>query len=244
MISIAICDDETYFRNEIKRLTHNYLKRNNYIYEIIEYESGTELLASRVQFDILFLDIGMEGTSGFEAAKKIRSTNKNVKIIFITNFPNYHKQALLVRAFAYLNKPLNKDEFDKTLRDAIVYYKKNNNSINFEICTDDGKLVFDLNSIKYFVFSNRKVEIVTSNKVFYTNTTIKKLSEQLKDYNFFSPHKAYLINLKYVFSNSYNQITLTDNSKIPLSQKRSSEFKSYLSEFIVNSRINGANNEL
>ena len=67
-LNIAICDDEEIIREQIKELTEK--EKSGLCMEL--YETGDALLASGKQFDIVFLDIQMEGTDGIETAKRLR----------------------------------------------------------------------------------------------------------------------------------------------------------------------------
>ena len=68
-MKIAICDDE-------KKASETLLEILRECPESIEktdiYFSGEELLLAEEQYDLLFLDIDMEGIDGIETARKIR----------------------------------------------------------------------------------------------------------------------------------------------------------------------------
>ena len=60
-LRVAICDDEKYFREEIKRLVEQYLKEKKIIFCIDLFTSGLEFCSddnNLQQYDIIFLDIG------------------------------------------------------------------------------------------------------------------------------------------------------------------------------------------
>ena len=44
-------------------------------------------------FDILFLDIDMPRMNGIDTAKKIRTTDRRVKIIYVTGYQDYMGKA-------------------------------------------------------------------------------------------------------------------------------------------------------
>ena len=67
-LNIAICDDEEIIREQIKELIEKEIPG---ICAGL-YETGDALLAAGKQFDIVFLDIQMEGTDGIETAKMLR----------------------------------------------------------------------------------------------------------------------------------------------------------------------------
>lgn len=83
-LRVAICDDEKYFREEIKRLVEQYLKEKKIIFCIDLFTSGLEFCSddnNLQQYDIIFLDIGMKEMNGMETAYAIREKNQNVDIV-------------------------------------------------------------------------------------------------------------------------------------------------------------------
>ncbi len=65
MIRIAIVDDEKVIREQIKKL----IEKKQTDCEINTYGTGEDLLKACRGYDILFLDIQMEGMNGIETAK-------------------------------------------------------------------------------------------------------------------------------------------------------------------------------
>ena len=63
----------------------------------------------------------MPGLTGLEVARKIRETDKNCAILFLTGFDkfDYARQAISVRAMDYLLKPYNEQELVFAVEDAI-----------------------------------------------------------------------------------------------------------------------------
>ena len=79
-LNIAICDDEKVIREQIKELAEKEMP------DVCAglYETGDALLAAGKQFDIVFLDIQMEGTDGIETAKRLRQRDEDTILIYIT----------------------------------------------------------------------------------------------------------------------------------------------------------------
>lgn len=80
MIRIAIVDDEKVIREQIKNLIEK--KQTESI--IDSYSSGEELLVVKHCYDIVFLDIQMDGMNGIETARALRQKTEDVILIFIT----------------------------------------------------------------------------------------------------------------------------------------------------------------
>ena len=69
MLSIAICDDEEYFRITEKQLILKYMAGKNCECMIDMYESGKELLALKSaisQYHIIFLDVNRDSKGNTE----------------------------------------------------------------------------------------------------------------------------------------------------------------------------------
>ena len=69
---------------------------------------------------MVILDIEMPGYTGLEVARKIRETDKNCGILFLTGYDKfaYAKQAIAVRALDYLLKPYKEQELVFAVEDA------------------------------------------------------------------------------------------------------------------------------
>ena len=91
---------------------------------------------------------------------------------------------------------------------------------------------FELDEILYFEYVNRKIRIVTSNGDFYFVGQMKKLINKMSEYKFESCHQSYLINLKYVKKIKGYELYLKNGEMIPVSQKKSFEFREKLNKFI------------
>lgn len=120
MYQILIADDEPIERAVICKTIRKYYGNG---IDIKLTRNGREAIKSYEEniFPIVILDIEMPGINGLEAAKRIRSLNKECSIIFLTAFDefSYAKQAINVRALDYLLKPVSDEELLAVLEEAI-----------------------------------------------------------------------------------------------------------------------------
>ena len=75
MIKIAVCDDDKTALAATLELLKDYKKVP---LEADAYQSGDALLAAGKKYDLLLLDIDMEGTDGIETARRIRESDRDV----------------------------------------------------------------------------------------------------------------------------------------------------------------------
>ncbi len=230
MIKIAICDDELITLNHTKKLIENYKIKDFYIYV---YKSGEELIESNNKFDIIFLDIDMNGINGIETAKRIRTYDKQVKIIYITNYTDYTYSAFSVHAFAYLVKPIKEKDLHEQLDEVLSYIKEDKEYL-MEFITNEGLVRVDLNKIYYFEYESRKVLMKTYDKTYILKEKISDISTKMKEHGFEMPHKSFVVNLYNVKSIKGYDIYMMNGSIIPLSQKKSTEFRNSLNIYLSN----------
>lgn len=230
MTNIAICDNEIIIVNKTKKLLEEY---GSYKINISTFTSGEDLINSSINFDIIFLDIDMEGLSGIDTAKKIRAYDKKVKIIYITNYTDYTYEAFGVHAFAYLTKPIKSNELYKQLDEALSYTVEENDEI-LEFITTEGVVRVKLNDIFYFEYQSRKIIMKTRDKSYTLNKKISEVVKEMEDYSFEIPHKSFCINLYNVKNVKGYDIYMMDGSILPLSQKKSSCFRDSLNIYLSN----------
>ena len=103
-VRIAVCDDDKAFISEIIKNIEE-IKTCNDVISVNEYLSGEKLLNDFHSnlFDIIILDIGMEGINGIKTAEYIRKIDANVIIIFLTSFESFVYRGYEVKAFTYYN---------------------------------------------------------------------------------------------------------------------------------------------
>ena len=79
---IAICDDEDQERLNIEALVKRYAPELS----IVLFSSADELLAAAKTtfFPLIFLDIEMDDTNGFDAAEELMSGSAKPLIVFVT----------------------------------------------------------------------------------------------------------------------------------------------------------------
>lgn len=204
---IAICDDE----KNVRELIGSKVRKQYPESEILFFSSGEELLLSDMHIDILFLDIQMSGRNGIETAKEFRKNNKTVMIIFVTAMEEYVFQAFDVGAFHYIVKPIDDEKFSSILERAIEEWNSKNNGVKE---TEDKYVMINSSGVHTKV----RVDEIIYAEVFNRKVVIHKMDETIEYYgklsdlesvagdSFFRPHRAYLINFKYV--EKYNATTI------------------------------------
>lgn len=219
MLSIAVCDDEirecSYISGQIKAV----LEEAGIPHMIKQYNSGTSLLHAQEEFDIIFLDIIMQGLDGMKTAELIRANTYEKLLIFITSGRQYVYDAFSVEAFDYLVKPVGHTKLSRVLKRALA--KIQEHSGEFIIVSKDRqtrKLFLD--NIRYFEIHGRLIEAHGAAPCFSWYGQISALETLLQDKGFFRCHKSYLINLKYVHAYTKQEAVLDNGKRVLISKRR------------------------
>ena len=232
MVKIAICDDEKNIRIYLSAL----VRKQGIECEITEYATAGDYLASRVEYDILFLDIELEcpeqDMDGMKMARQIRSMEdtKQPIIIFVTGYEKYVYDAFDVGAFQYLLKPVDEQKFADVFRRAAEQAATNAEHDKKVLMIQYGSTgkTIPLSDIYYMESQNHKIAVHMKDGVLEYYAKMSDLEEELQG-QFCRVHKGYLINLSYVDEYNKTEVTLTNGDRLLISKYKYEDFvKAYL----------------
>ena len=228
---IAIVDDEKVIRQQIKNLIEK-----KQIESIIDtYSSGEELLMEEKCYDIVFLDIQMDGMNGIETARALRQKTEDTVLIFITGVKEYVFDAFDVAAFHYLIKPIEENKFHTVYDRAVLEAgkKKQHSMGQLFVKTRSRNVTLEQSDILYIESRAKKVEIHTRNDIMEAYAGIGELEKQLTE-NFYRCHRGYLVNMAFISEYSSDSITLNNGETIFLTKEKYGEFVKVYMRYLKN----------
>ena len=89
---IAYCEDEPAQRSRMELLLHTFAERKRLPLTVEAFSDSAAFLfqyPDSYPFDLIFLDIDLGGMDGMALARKIRETDSEVPILFLTNHKEY-----------------------------------------------------------------------------------------------------------------------------------------------------------
>lgn len=226
-MQIAVCDDE----KEICILLEKIVKKEYPDAVVSCYRCAEELLISRVEKDIVLLDILMPGMNGMKAAQKLRKRYPNVIIIFITAVRDYVFNAFDVGAFHYIVKPFSEEKVVCILKRAVAEKNRlnrcDNQSNQLLIKTGGINMSVKAGDIVYAEVYNRKIILHKKDEDIEYYGKMREL-EKVAGEGFFRCHRAYLVNMEYIEKYNASEI-YTIRGKVLMAKQKYSEFvKAYL----------------
>ena len=235
---IAVCDDDRAIREELFRLIQKQVSEA----DIMEYQSGEELINARGNFDIYFLDIEMGEVSGMDIARRIREQEDNGRqrsiIIFVTGYREYMEAAFDVNAFHYLIKPIDTEKFSEVFRrawkEAAVFYEQEKKYIIVKSSGTQQKIL--LKNIYYIESGNKKVIFHTTNGTLEVYGKMEELEKGLGN-TFYRCHRCYLVNMEKISAYSADNIQVINGDNLLLARKKYSDFSKMYMRYVKNGGI-------
>lgn len=195
-----IIDDEAAGVNTLKLFLQRYAPQIKLVGSTVSPQQGIELIEN-YQPDLVFLDISMPTMNGFELLEQLQY--KSFKLIFTTAHEEYALKALKLKAFDYLLKPIDADDF----KDCIANLEHSTTKSNEETKSNHKFSILELQVKDGIIFLKQK-DIVNINasgnySEFILENNVKHLvSKSLKEYEalldpsiFFRCHHSHIINL-------------------------------------------------
>ena len=229
-LNLAVCDDLPEEREKLLALLEQAPIATN----CTQFGSSEELLEAfrPGKFDLLLMDIYMDGMTGVEAVQKIREMDKAIPIAFTTTSTDHTLESYRLSVLKYLEKPVQQKEIDDLLR--LVKLQKD--SAPRLAIQQNGKTQ-KLPLSELMVLEQQGHHVVLSLKGGSTIQLYGKLSDllpQLEGQPFFCPHKSYCVNLAFVrgINEEYQSYELADGKQVPISRTNRAKAKRAWEDFL------------
>ncbi len=233
MLNIAICDDNLLFAQQALSEVQKILSSHNVEYTTTVFQTGNRLVHAGF-FDIVFLDIEMEGLNGIETAQQLRQQKNNCRIIFLTSHPKYVFSAFDVCATHYLLKPIDRIKLEQVLL-KIVHELANeeDQNVTVKIGTQVHRIPYD--KIQFVEVFGRKLSLHTQEEVYTFNSSLEKFEQSLPK-SFFRCHKSYILNLTEVRKYDKETAVLRSGKTVPIARRKFAEFGKVFLAFLKEER--------
>ena len=212
---IAIIDDDPASHKALSALALKWSDSRGHTSGLAQFTSAESFLFAyddEKSFDILLLDVEMDGMNGVELAKRLRAENKIIQIIFITAYSDYISEGYEVAALHYLLKPVDADKLFHTLDRAAERVVRDYRSLTVE--TAEGTILVPLYDIKYLEVIKNYVTVHAETD-YIVRRPLGEFTDKL-DKRFLRVGRSYIVNLIYIKRISKSEIELRSGETIPI----------------------------
>lgn len=212
---LAICDDNVEYAQFIDSLVAKWAAQSGIQARTTCFSSAEAFLfqcEEERDFDILLLDIEMDGMDGVELARQVRREDDAIQIIFITGYTDYIAEGYEVSALHYLTKPVDREKLFQVLTRAVGRLARNEPVLTLELPGETVRA--PLGKIRYLdVFHNYVT--IHANRDYTVKRPLAELEKEL-DQRFFRIGRSCILNLTYVSRVTRTEVELADGTAIPL----------------------------
>lgn len=236
-MNIAVTDDLPIEREKIIRILSEYAVANHMEISVSEYGSAEEFLRDYrpLLYSAVFLDIYMDGMSGIEAAQKIRETDKDTILLFLTTSEDHMPAAFRLHAYDYIVKPVRKEDLFAVMDDIL---KKTTpiKSPSFSFPGQDGEMGVFFDDLVFVGTDAHNYLLVLDRegRKFLTRMTFAAAGDiLLKDKRFLLVRRGVIVNMAYIQSFNERLLNLTVGDPIPINPRNGRKLEQIWDNYLV-----------
>ena len=237
MTRIAIVEDSPEYAKALNEYCLRYAEEKGKQFHVDVYQNGLDFVSAETgDYDIIMLDIKMPYMNGLQTAQKIRETNANVCIVFITSMQQYAIHGYAVQAADFIVKPVQYNVFSFKM-DRIVSIAERSRRQTIVIKTNKAMKRLDVADIIYIETQLHKVIYHTKEEVYETWGSMKSTCAQLPASEFALCNSCYLVNLRHVEEINSASAILTGGVELPISRMKRKGFLDAFAASVHNTLI-------
>lgn len=234
-INIAVCEDDDFDLKQMKQLIPGAAEKLHVKYQAAYFSSGRSLLEAvenGARYDLLILDILMDGIDGIETARSAKRLLPDAMIGFVTSTRSYAVEAFELDALHYLMKPVDEKSID-------VLFTRYMESANIgepvlELDTPHGKLVLPARDILR-IESYRKgvaIYICKEREAKFVRKSFTEVAGKLDPSVFLQIARGLAVNMDYIDHISQGICYFSDGTSALISRKEKAQIKAIYNEYL------------
>lgn len=229
---IAVCDDEITMLKLVSTLVRTETEKRGESVTVSSYLKPEQLINDfpAKNYDAVMLDIRMPDIDGFEAAKKIRAANPDIKIIFITTEEGLVYDSFDFQPFAFIPKSppeLMRSRLSHTM-DNLLSALRASRKICIELPYND-KIYIKPEELVYVNSErNNLIYHLSDGETIITRAKIQEAAELLPECLFARIHNRTIINMEHITALECDRsaLTVTGGETLSISRSCKADFES------------------
>ncbi len=218
VLKIAFVDDEPGCLDEIEQIFRNFGKETGHPVETLPFESGEAFLKAfeTGSFDLVFMDIYMEGMNGVAAALKMRRQDRGCLLVFLTSSMDFMPDAFSCHAFEYVTKPFTKERIFDVLSDAVKVLPREQSYV--ELTADRKTVCLFLDEIASAVTDAHYLDItLTDGRKLRCRMTMTEFMEKIgADPRFIPVNKGIAVNAEHILAFEKGCCIMESGARFPV----------------------------
>lgn len=233
MRNIAIVEDDDRAAETLAEMLQRYCAETGGTEEFrtVRFADGILFLQGySPDYDIVFMDIEMPDLDGMRTAKKLRESDADVILIFVTNMAQFAVEGYAVDAMDFMVKPISYDNLRLKL-DRALKKLEGRREDRLIVHGKSGPVVVTVPEIRYVEVTNHMLTFHTAEGATKATGSLKSLEQRLFGHDFSRANSCYLVNLRYVQGVDDGMVTV-GGKRLPISRARRKAFMRDLADYL------------
>lgn len=231
-MQIAVIDDSSAQREQLSAFITEYYSGTSTYRQVDLFESGEQLMEQWKPgtYDLLFIDIYLDGISGLEVAERIRQSDKDCLMVFTTNSRDFALRGFELRVSDYLVKPFSYEKFKATME----YCEKSRRSHARYIEVKESRTMIKirLDDIIFTDYFNHYIQIHTKTRMVRSYMKFEAFAPLLLCYpQFLSCYRNCIVNMDRVVSLEKNDFIMDTEERVPITRKKRQEIHQQYADY-------------
>ena len=220
LVRILVVEDDENEAAALVSCLKRYEQLHSQPFVISRTNTAFDIIDTVPDADIMFMDIGLPGINGMEAAGMLRMRGVRTPIIFITSLAQYAASSYEVDALDFMVKPVKYESFalrmDRALR---VIRRTLGRSI--VVKTKEGLRVLPITTITAITVDGHTIHYhQTDGTEFVARGSMGKVAQELEETPFVRVTSGSLVNMDYVRSVDTWGVKLSTGEEYPISRPK------------------------
>lgn len=198
MFKVLMVEDRASDAQALERMLARYAEEHDEDFQVTRVATAMELPEDHNPYDLIFMDIGLPGINGMEAAQLLRSYDTQTPLIFVTDLAQYAVRGYQVDALDFIVKPVEYYDFALRLDRALRIARRERND-KVTIVTRDGMRVFRTSDLVFVDIMGHDLSYHLANGETVTlRGSLTKAAEQLPEESFVRISNSCLVNMGHI----------------------------------------------
>lgn len=235
-LNIAIVDDIAADAALLKQIITSFFEEKQLLTDIRYFSSAEAFFAAYEPdfFQLVFLDIYMNGMTGMDAAHRIRNTSDHCSLVFVTTSPDFAVESYDVKASYYLLKPFQPEKLYQILDS--FQLKATQEDRYIEVISDRVPVRVPLHSILYADTFRNAVCLHTVSGPIRSYLTFHSFETTIQDcHNFLSCYRGCIVNMDHIQEVTENGFLMDNGETVQIRKRGSATIRKAYLQYLFSS---------
>lgn len=228
-----IVEDDPQAAETLRAHLERYAAERGTSFSVEILPSALEFLEGTRPANVVFMDIGLPGVSGMEAAEVMRQTDELTPLIFVTDLAQYAVRGYQVDALDFMVKPVTYEDFALRMGRAMRVMDRNAGG-TVSVATDEGLRVIAEKDVVYVEIFRHDLywHVTGSAQPLHARGTLTRVAEELGAERFCRVSASHLINMGQLALIRPGSVVMSDGTEVVISRRRRREVLETLTRYM------------